>query len=167
MKNITIREFVPEDNISDKDALLPAFLRIWNEDENLKYLSFSQKPFEQENVHIWLGSHKEQGVSYYCAVSESNEILGIAIIKINPIDCFEIFGVGVLPEFKRQGIGRKLIEHTISLAEKPEFRAIEASVFADNSPMLRVLISFNFIPVGMDYHKRADGADIVYMKRYL
>ena len=164
---MNIREFIPEDSADDKNAVFPAFLEIWNAPENLKYLSFTLKLFDQETVNIWLDNHKEQGVRYFGAVNKVGRILGIAVIKVNPIVGFEIYGVGVRPEFKRQGIGGKLIEHTICTASKLSYKAIDAVVFADNTAMLRLLLSLNFIPIGMDYHKRSDGADTVHLKRYL
>ena len=167
MKNLTVREFFPADNAHDKDALLPAFLEIWNEVESLKYLSFTLKSFDQEVVRIWIENHKEPGGRYFCAVNEDNKIIGIAVIKVSSVDGFEIYGLGVRPRFKRQGIGRKLMEHTSRLAVELEFKAVDISVFADNRAMLTASLSQGFIPVGMDYNKRADGVDIVHMKKYL
>lgn len=167
MEKITIREFVPQDRVDQKNALLPAFLEIWNAEENLKYLSVTMKPLDQEVVCIWLENHKAQGGRYFCALNQDGKILGIAVVRVNPIEGFELYGIGLRPGFKRQGIGRQLIEHAIGVAEKLEFKAIDAAVFADNAPMLGALISLDFIPVDMDCHKRADGADTVRMKRYL
>ena len=167
MQTFSIKEFIPEDRVDDKKALLPAFLEIWNAPENLKYLSFTLKPFEPETVSFWLDNHKEQGGRYFCALNNSNEILGITVIKVSPIDGFEIYGIGVRPELKRHGIGSELITHAIGVAEKLGFKDIVALVFADNPAMLRLLLSLGFIPSGMEYHKRSDGADIVHLKRYL
>ena len=91
---LNIKEFIPEDRVGDKNTLLPAFLKIWNSPENLKYLSFTLKPFEPEIVSFWFDNHKEQGGQYFCALGQNNEILGISVIKVNPIEGFEIYGVG-------------------------------------------------------------------------
>jgi len=112
---MNIRELIPEDSAVDKNAILTASLEIWNVPDNLKYLSFTLKPFDQKTVNAWFENHKKQGIRYFCA-QDKDEILGITIVKVNPIAGFEIYGVGVRPEFKRQGIGRKLIEHAISIA---------------------------------------------------
>lgn len=167
MQNITIKEFIPEDSANDKENLLPAYLEIWNDGENLRYLSLTLKPFAPEVVSFWFENHKEMGGRYFCALNGKNEILGIAIVKISPIEGFELLGIGVRPDCKRQGVGRALIERTIGLAVEIGFRAVDVTVFADNSPMLIALISMGFIPVGMDYHKRADGANSVSFKKYL
>ena len=83
------------------------------------------------------------------------------------LDGFEIYGVGVRPKLKGKGIGRKLIEHAIHVAESLGFKDLNAMVFADNAVMLCLLLTIGFIPTGMEYHKRSDGADAVHLKKYL
>ena len=52
MSEFKIREFVPGKNKNDFEQLLPVFLLIWNNPENLKFLSFTQKVFEEETVKL-------------------------------------------------------------------------------------------------------------------
>ncbi len=167
MEDISIRELTPQENIDDRNLLLPAFLDIWNHPDNLTYLTFTLKPFEQEEVRFWLENHKDQKVRYFCALSDDGVILGIAVLKTDPIEGFELFGLGVRPGFKQQGIGRRLIERTLDSSAEQGFKAVNTSVFADNSAMLRLLLSCTFVPAGMDFHKWADGADSVRMIRHL
>jgi len=49
MNKIMIRELIPQDNKDDFDLLFPAYLKIWNDPENFKYLSFTQRPFEEKS----------------------------------------------------------------------------------------------------------------------
>ncbi|HAX90655.1 MAG TPA: hypothetical protein DCY07_00400 [Rhodospirillaceae bacterium] len=167
MKNFTVREYVPQDNEADKDAYLPAYLGIWNDPENLKYLSFTIRPFDESLVRGWLENHKERGVRYLCAENEDNKILGIVAIITSPTDGFEITGMGVRSDSKRLGIGHKLIEKAIDMAIKLNYKAIDVAVFADNKAMLTLCLSLDFIPREMGFNKRADGADIVHLKKYL
>jgi len=167
MHNIVIREFFPEESADDKNRFLSAFLEIWNADENLKYLSFTLQPFSRDIIQARVDSRKEVEIRQFCAVNKDNEILGIATIKVNPLEGLEIYGIGVRLEHQKQGIGHRLIEHTIGLAKQLEYKAIDVVVFADNSTMLRLLLSHGFIPIGMEYHKKADGMDLVVMKLYL
>lgn len=162
-----IIELIPEDNVNEKNMLLPAFLEIWNAEENLKYLSFTLKPLETETVSHWLENHKKQGVRHFCALNSGNEMLGISIIKVSPIMGFELYGIGVRPDLKKQGIGRELIMHAINVAKGLEYKSVDVLVFADNVAMLRLLLSLGFIPTAMEYHKRADGADTVLLKKYI
>ncbi len=88
------------------------------------------------------------------------------VSKVNPLDGFEIYGIGVLPKLKGKGIGRELIKHVILIAKDHGFKVINTVVFADNKAMLCLLLTTDFLPTGMEYHKRADGVDAVHLKRY-
>ena len=167
MQSIKVREFVPEDNSDEKTALLPVFLEIWNAPENLKYLSQTSIPVAPELVQVWLENHKQQGGRYFCALGEQNSILGVMIVKENPIEGFEIYGLGVLPEEKGQGIGRMLVEHAAFAAEDRGFRDINTLVFADNTAMLCLLLTSGYKPVSMEHHKRSDGTDTVRLKKHI
>jgi ribosomal protein S18 acetylase RimI-like enzyme len=167
MPSVRIKEFVPQDNAEEKEALLPIFLKIWNAPENLKYLSQTMKPFAPELVRIWLENHKDQGGRYFCALNEQNNILGIMVVKENPVEGFEIYGLGILPKHKGMGVGRKLVEHAATVAEEHDFKDINALVFADNTAMLCLLLISGYTPVSMEHHKRSDGTDAVYLKKYI
>jgi len=157
---------VPEDEIEDKSSLLPVFLKIWNAPENLLYLSQTQIPFASEVVQAWLENHKKQGGRYFCAVDERGNILGVMVVKESPVEGFEIYGLGVLPEHKGNGVGRMLVEHAAIAAQDHGFSDINALVFADNAAMLCLLLTSGYKPVSMEPHKRSDGTDAVRLKKY-
>jgi ribosomal protein S18 acetylase RimI-like enzyme len=167
MDEFIIREMVPQANRDDLNLLLPAYLKIWNDPENLKYLSITQKPFEEKTVSLWFSNHLIQGGHYYAAIESGNRVSGIIVVKINPIEGFEIFGIGVLPNSKGNGIGTRLLNHAVSVATTQGFKAIDILVFVDNFPMLQLLLSLSFIPIRIDYNRRADGIDILALKKYL
>ncbi len=167
MQPIKIREFVPEDVAEERTALLPAFLKIWNALENLKYLSHTLMPFAPELVQAWLENHKLKGGRYFCALDEQDNILGVMVVKEDPVEGFEIYGLGVLPEKKGQGIGRMLVEQAAVAAESHGFKDIKALVFADNTAMLCLLLTSGYTPVSMEHRKRSDGADAVWLKRFI
>ena len=87
------------------------------------------------------------------------------VIKEDPVEGFEIYGLGVLPEQKGQGVGRMLVEHAAVVSERDGFKDINALVFADNTTMLCLLLTSGYTPVSMEHHKRSDGADAVWLKR--
>jgi RimJ/RimL family protein N-acetyltransferase len=167
MHDIVIRELIPMKNKKDAYLLLPAFLAIWNDPENLKFLSFTQKPFMESTVKNWFSDHLNMGGHFYVAMGKDDTICGIAVAKINQIEGFELIGIGVLSGSKKQGIGTNLLSHVISVAINSGFKAIETLVFTDNIAMMRLLLSLSFIPISMDYNRRCDGADILRMKRML
>lgn len=167
MPSVLIREFIPQDVLADKQALLPVFLEIWNAPENLKFLSTTLMPFEPTLVQTWLEHHKDQGGRYFCALDQHDKILGVMVIKASPLDGFDIYGIGVLPEQKSQGVGRMLIQHAVDTAESLGFKSLSALVFADNTAMLCLLITLGFRPVHIEHHKRSDGADAVLLMRHV
>jgi ribosomal protein S18 acetylase RimI-like enzyme len=73
----------------------------------------------------------------------------------------------VHPDAQGHGIGRQLITHSLELAHSLGFTCVVASVFADNVRMLRLVLSLGFIPIKIDYHRRADGADVLVLHNWL
>ncbi|MDY6865533.1 MAG: GNAT family N-acetyltransferase [Halobacteriota archaeon] len=147
----------------DYDLILPAFLKIWNDPESYRFLSFTLQPFTEEIASFWFGNHLDQGGRYFSVIDGENTILGLLVIKINQIETFEIMGLAVRPEFKNQGIGSSL-KHAIDLATEMNFRAADAGLFVDNTAMMRILVSYKFLPISIKHHARADGMDLLYMK---
>ena len=167
MSEHKIIELIPQNNEEDYNLILPAFLKIWNNPKNHKFLSFTLQPFTKEMASYWFKHHLDQGGRYFAVIDEKRTILGLLVIKINQIETFEISGLGVQPEFKRKGIGSSLIKHAIDLASDQNFQAVDAGLFTDNINMMRILLSFNFMPIRLNHHARADGMDLLYMKKYL
>jgi len=162
-----IRSFLPETNEIDFKLLLPAYLELANTSEALKFLSFTQKPFEEALVTSWFKSHIENGVEYFVDCVIDHQIRGIATTKIDPLLGFELLGLVVRPMIREQGIGKGLVAYVLEIAQARDYQAIDVSVFADNLAMLRLLLGQGFIPVRMTHHARWDGADVVHLKRYL
>lgn len=162
-----VLEFVPEDRVEDRRAMLSVFPKIWNSPENLKYLSSTLIPFEVELIQGWLENHKQQGGRYFCALDERGDILAIMVVKASPLDGFEIYGLGVLPGSKRSGVGRGLVEHAVGLAGDLGFKDVKMMVFADNAAMLCLVLNLGFIPVSIERHRRADGVDAVQLRKIL
>lgn len=167
MGSYEIREYIPSQSGEDFTDLLKAYLTIFNEPENLKFLSFSLQPLERETVRAWFQEHLKQGIHYLAAVEDEGPVIAILVLRVKPATGFELVGLGVHPRAKQTGVGRSLVEEALTLAEDLGFRAVDVGVFADNRVMLRLLLALNFLPVGMKHRVRADGADLVYLKRYL
>lgn len=164
---MSVREFVPATSETDLATLAPAFLRIWNAPQNLPFLSFSLRPFGEAQVRGWFATHLASGGRYFAAISSDGQILGVAVVRVDSVAAFELFALGVQPESQGQGIGRLLTSHVISVARSLAFRSVEASVFADNARMLRLLLSLGFLPIRMEHHRRSDGADLVILAHRL
>ena len=167
MSKIIIREYIPQKNQEDRDGLLDAYLSIWNHPDNFKFLSFTLKPFEEHSVNRFFSGHVDMGIHYYAAGNKNKEKYGIAVVGANPVIGFEIIGLGVQADLKNKGIGTQLLKYVLKVAEDSDFMAVDTVVFADNIPMLRLLLSMGFIPVNMRHSIRADGGDSLRMRKSL
>jgi len=147
----------------EKDAFTKAYLNIFNSPENLKYLSFSNIPFSQDMIINWVnGLNEKSDVRYRIAVYEK-QIIGISVLKINPLLGFELLGLAVHTDFKRRGVGMKLLNDCIKCSTG--YKSIDAIVFTDNKPMLAMLIKNDFYPLTMKNEFRFDGVNTILMKR--
>ena len=160
-----------------------AYLKLFNENESLKYLSHSQLPFNSRTVSSFLKNALQEGVEYYVAISDDdyhdkvmmndkgvtpeNEIIGLSAFKSDPINGFEIIGTVVHEDHRLRGIGNALIEKGVLLGKTKGFKAVDIAVFADNRSMLILLLKMGFKPTRMENHARSDGEDLIYLKKYL
>jgi ribosomal protein S18 acetylase RimI-like enzyme len=163
---LTIQELVPETNNDDLERLVPAFLTIWNDPSNLPFLSFTGRRFEEKQVRAWFSQHLRARVRYDAAISPNGHIVGVLLTHNEPIDGFQLMSIGILPEQKRKGVGRRLIERGVSLAMEMEYRTADAQVYATNTAMLRLLLDLGFVPVRMEHRRGPAGEDLVHLKLY-
>lgn len=149
-----------------KRAFEDAFLTIWNAEDSLPFLSYSGQRFTHEQINAWVGVLGETNPIRYLFSEENDEIRGIAVLNVNLVEGFELYGLGVNPACRNAGIGSLLIESSCGYALKQGFRSIKTTVFADNLPMQRLVLKHGFMPVSMDHGKRCDSMAVVnYMKR--
>jgi ribosomal protein S18 acetylase RimI-like enzyme len=58
-------------------------------------------------------------------------------------------GMGVRSEWRRQGIGRRLLDACLALARNKGIEKVELEVFSDNIGALKLYESFDFISEGV------------------
>ncbi len=162
-----IRKYIPAKDESDFNDLKSSYLQMVNDPDTLNYLSYTLKPFDEQTVITWLRTHLENDIEYHVASNSDGEITGISILKINVVYGFELLGLVVHSSQRQKGIGRNLVENAVSIARLQGFKSIDVSVFADNKPMLLLLIDLDFIPIHITAHARADGMDVVQLKKYI
>ena len=63
-------------------------------------------------------------------------------------------GMGVRCEWRRQGIGHRLLDACLSLARNADIEKIELEVFADNVVAVRLYESFGFVHEGLKVRGR-------------
>lgn len=167
MGDFTIREFTPQTSSADLERLLPAFLSIWNHPDHLPFLSPSLRPFEEAQVRSWLASHLDQSGRYFVALDPGERILGISLIKTDPVIGFELMALGVTRDARRRGVGRGLVAYSERVAADEAYHAVQVSVFADNPAMLCLLLTLGYLPIRLDPHVRADFMDMLTLRKRL
>jgi len=75
MKEYLIIEMILQNSKDDLNKLLPEFLSIWNNPENLNYLSLTFQPFQKEIVSSWFANHLDREARYFVAVDDHGTIL--------------------------------------------------------------------------------------------
>ena len=73
----------------------------------------------------------------------------------------------VAKHFQHKGIGKQLLEATKQVAIKEGYKQIDVLVFADNKTMLRLLLKCDYIIINIQHHMRADGMDIIKLRKYI
>ena len=161
-----IRLIQPLDNKSDFKKLTDSLIEFLDNPDYLKFLSFSLVGFDKETVEGFTEKHKENGIDYI--VSEKNGIfLGLLAVKRNIVQGFELFLLAVDKDNQKKGVGQSLINECVKIASKENYKCIDSFVFTDNKNMLRLLIKNDFRIIDIQNHARADGMDLVKLRRYI
>jgi ribosomal-protein-alanine N-acetyltransferase len=80
----------------------------------------------------------------------------------------EVLSLGVLPGWRRQGIGRGLIDAVVAQAEHDGIASIVLEVATENEAARRLYAALGFVQVGRRpryYRQRGAGADALVLRR--
>jgi ribosomal protein S18 acetylase RimI-like enzyme len=164
---INIVRFYPNQSPENFKTLINAYLKLFNNKNNLRFLSLSNKPFDSNTIATFLKNSPAEEVEYYVAFSSDKDIIGIAAFENDLIKGLNIIGIVVDVKHRNKGLGKAFINKGMEIAHKKGFKAIDISVFADNKSMLILLLKLDFKPIRIESHTRFDGEDLVHLKRYL
>jgi len=163
---MSIRELTRTSADSEKDRFCDAYIRLWNQDGNLKYLSFTGIPFLREQIQAWVDGLGPGSRIQYFYTEEGQDITAILIINNDPVNGFELYGLGVDAGHQGKGLGDRLIKKAVETARAGGHRAVKVFVFADNTKMQRRILANGFFPVQVQPCRRYDGTGLVeYQKR--
>jgi ribosomal protein S18 acetylase RimI-like enzyme len=160
-----IRLLNPAECKSDFERLTTAYSRFLDDNESLKFLSYTLLKFDKKTIEEITRNHKKTGLDYL-VYEKDNEIIGILAFKRNPAIGFELFVLIVDRSKQKGGIGESLINECIKIAAEEKYKCVDTLVFADNKNMLRLLIKKDFRPIEITHHSRADGMDLIRLRLY-
>ena len=165
--NFSYRQIDSAPGQPDGMQFVNAYLLLFNDAENLPFLSVTGIPFKRETVEAWLRGADVSGVEYHVAAGEDGCIHAIMVVREDPVEAFEVLGLVVEKGYRRMGLGTRLLDIAAQRAKEKGYRAISTAVFVGNKKMLLLAISEDFKPYEIDCHAKWDGEDIVRLKRYL
>jgi len=138
MNQIQIRH-ISEDDIEGFHACFDAV------SQERKFLGFVKAP-SLEKTRNWLMAGMEQGEIRLIAV-DGSQIVGWCDIETNDREGFSHagkLGMGILKEYRGQGIGSKLLKETLSAAKAGHLERVELDVYASNTTAIKLYEKFNF-----------------------
>jgi len=142
MSNIQIRQ-ITENDIEGFYACLDAVAR------ERKYLGLT-KALPLENMRKWLTKAMERGEIRLIAL-DGSRIVGWCDIGTSEREGFTHagrLGMGVLKEYRGQGIGSQLLEEGLSEARDRGLERVELDVYASNTPAIHLYEKFEFMIEG-------------------
>ncbi len=113
--------------------------------------------FSLEQTRAFIRHIVENSLPQVLALSK-DRVIGFCDILPNPAKGFTHvgrLGMGVRIEWRRQGIGRRMLEACIGLARAAYLEKVELEVFSDNLPAIRLYESLGFVQEGVKVRGRS------------
>lgn len=125
-----------------------------------RYLAFVQAP-PLESTRGFVLSIIASDETQFVALKDE-DVVGWCDISLMWLEGFTHcgrLGIGVRKDYRRRGIGKRLIERTIARAKEKGLERIELEVFASNRPAIRFFERVGFVMEGVKRKARKiDGA---------
>ncbi len=140
---IQIRQARESDAISIREAVKAIAAEKW-------YLA-TVEGFSLKQTRAFLRHIVDGDLPQVMAIAEET-VVGFCDILPNPAMGFTHvarLGMGVRSEWRRQGIGRRLLEACLARAKNADVEKVELEVFSDNIAAVRLYESFGFSREGV------------------
>jgi len=115
-----------------------------------KYLAVFECP-PMEATRSFVESNIKTGVPHFVATHDG-KVVGWCDITLNWRPAFShcgYLGMGIMREFRGQGIGSQLLEQTIAKARSKNLQRVELEVFKSNVIAIRIYRKFGFVEEGV------------------
>ena len=98
----------------------------------------------------WIEKDLARGVTYFILENDVMALGCVAIEKASSDICY-LERLGVLPEARRNGYGRALVDHIISRANHIGAKQISIGIIADDTELMRWYLKIGFAEGGTKY----------------
>lgn len=127
-----------------------------------KYLATLESP-PVESTRVFVAGNVKAGLPQLVAVDDGQIVGWCDALPGGALSCSRHvgrLGMGLHPDYRGRGIGRRLMEATLAKARELGLEKIELGVYATNEPAIRLYRSMGFTEEGV--HKRSRLVDGVY-----
>lgn len=105
-----------------------------------------------ETVTVWPEEEAQRGMYIYLAEHNGHIVGKVNVQKVDGVG--GIYGLGVLPEWRGQGLGRAILQQAIGQLRTGEIKEIMLQVAVDNARALSLYTSCGFVTTStMDYFR--------------
>ncbi|MCB0739128.1 MAG: GNAT family N-acetyltransferase [Bacteroidetes bacterium] len=138
-------------NIYDAEGINNCTLRNLAESD---YLLTSPSEFHPSvsDTENWIQFHIDKPNSSIMIASHDNQVIAVQNItgkQTKKVNHTADFGLAILPEYRGQGVGKKMVEFAISWAkENNNLKMLTLEVFSANKPAFHLYKSFGFEQYG-------------------
>lgn len=111
-----------------------------------RYLSFVQAP-PLESTRAFILNNIQEGYPQFVALS-GGDVVGWCDVtpKSGPIDArIGVLGMGLLPQFRHQGLGQRLMAAVLEAARQVGFSRVELTVYRGNTNAIRLYQKAGFL----------------------
>ena len=146
-------------NINGKQCHHTRILRLATESDLPAVLAIEQTSFPQPWTSVAFRNEFKNPYSHLWVLEERTLIIGYICTWFID-DEGEIANVAVLPAYRRQGIGRFLVQHALQEAKKRGVRSLSLEVRSSNFAAVDLYRSFGFeeVAVRKKYYKNGEDA---------
>ncbi|NOY05367.1 MAG: GNAT family N-acetyltransferase [Chlorobi bacterium] len=136
-----------------------------------KFIAFVEAP-PLDAIREYVLANLAAGALHFVAV-DGEEVVGwcdITRLKWEGFTHCGRLGMGVSKDYRRRGIGRKLMEAALRKAEEAGFERVELGVFISNAPAIKLYETLDFVVEGvLKKARKLDGAydDVLLMARFI
>lgn len=144
LTDLRIEPFKPRD--------LDAMMEIENRSFTLPWSrQFYEQLWPQDAIDIWVGWYEQELVAYYLIQTVGSEM--------------ELHTFAVKPELRRQGIGKKLMEHMLARADERGVKHIFLQVRPSNKEAISLYTHLGFLPIAVrKSYYQDNGEDALVMR---
>lgn len=89
----------------------------------------------------WVQQHMNRGATYFALESNAG---CVAMKQVSP-ETFELERLAVLPEQRKHGLGKLLVNHVLSETKRLEARRVNISIIAEYSKLKKWYVKMGFV----------------------